>query len=114
MNENGLELCEGHKQEKSQSNFAKHNCDYCKLEAKVEGLQDSRNYLEPEKNKNNYPSLVMMQIPQHLYDSDKELNAMAMLAFIMDEVQNDISIEEQRRIAGWFDDRYGVIEGMGQ
>ena len=107
-------MCESHKQEKSQSNFAKHNCDYCMLEAKVGWLQDSRNYLEPEKNKSNYPSLVIMEIPQHLYDSDKELNTMAMLAFVMSEAQNDISIEEQKRIAEWFASKYVVIEGMGQ
>ena len=32
-----LELCEGHKQ----SHYAKHNCDYCKLEEKYNRLKES-------------------------------------------------------------------------
>jgi hypothetical protein len=50
-----LALCKDHKQEWKQSEYAEHNCDYCKLErelaaanAKIAESEESRKFLREE------------------------------------------------------------------
>lgn len=53
---------------------------------------------------------LTLSVPMPLRHVNAELNAMAMLEFVMRYAQGEITIDEQMRIATWFESKYGKPE----
>jgi hypothetical protein len=51
--------------------------------------------------------MAYLEVPQPLYNVDAELNAMAMLEYIMRQSDEVLTHCEKARVVEWFADRYG-------
>lgn len=51
--------------------------------------------------------MVYLKVPQPMYDTDAELNLMAMLEYVMRTGDEVVTREEKARVVAWFADRYG-------
>ncbi len=54
--------------------------------------------------------MVYLEVPQPLYNTDAELNLMAMLEYVMRTGDEVLTHAEKRRVVEWFTDRYNNEE----